>query len=91
MARRMQDEGMGIIQIRDVPDDVQEELARRARAAEQSLQQYMRALVISQARRPDVARIWARAGERARREGSVYDLTEAVEDLRALRQGDHVP
>ena len=33
---------MATIQIRDIPDDVHEELQRRARAAGQSLQAYMR-------------------------------------------------
>jgi hypothetical protein len=82
----MQDEGMAIIQIRDVPDEVQAEFARRAKASQQSLQQYMRSLLIAQARRPEASEIWARAGERARREGSAYDLADAVDDVRAVRE-----
>jgi plasmid stability protein len=38
------------IQIRDVPDDVHEELQRRAREAGQSLQAYMREQITSSAR-----------------------------------------
>jgi hypothetical protein len=83
-------EGMAIIQIRDVPDDVQAELVRRAREAQQSLQQYMRSLLIAQTRRPDASQIWSRVAERARREGGVYELADAVEDVRAIRDEDRV-
>ncbi len=85
----MQNEGMAIIQIRDVPDDVQAELVRRAKASQQSLQQYMRSLVIAQARRPDASQVWTRAGERARRQHGVYELADAVNDVRAMREEDH--
>jgi hypothetical protein len=86
----MQDEGMVIMQVRDVPDEVQAELVRRAKASQQSLQQYMRNLLIAQVRRPDASEIWARAGERARQEGSVYDLADAVDDVRAIREEDRL-
>ena len=38
------------IQIRDVPDDIHEELQRQARAAGQSLQAFMRDRIISDSR-----------------------------------------
>ena len=41
---------MATIQIRDVPDDVHEELQRRAREAGQSLQAYMREQITTTAR-----------------------------------------
>jgi plasmid stability protein len=84
----MQSEGMGIIQIRDVPDDVQAELVRRAKASQQSLQQYMRNLVIAQTRRPDISQIWARVEERVEREGTRYEQADAVDDVRQLRAED---
>jgi hypothetical protein len=79
---------MGIIQVRDVPDDVQAELVRRAKGAGQSLQQYLRGLLIAQARRADVAAVWAEIGERATRSAATYSLDEAAEDIRAMRDED---
>jgi plasmid stability protein len=76
---------MAIIQVRDVPDDVQGELARRAREAGQSLQQYLRTLLIRQARRPDPAEFWAEVGERARADRTSYELSDAVEDVQSMR------
>lgn len=43
--------GMATIQIRDIPDDVYETIRRRAKAAGQSIQAYMRQRVIEDARR----------------------------------------
>jgi hypothetical protein len=76
---------MSIIQVRDVPDDVQTELVRRARDAGQSLQQYLRSLLIAQARRPDPASVWAAIGERARASGAAYSPQEAAADIREIR------
>jgi plasmid stability protein len=84
----MQTACMATIQVRDVPDDVQAELVRRAKAAHQSLQQYLRGLLVRQARRPDPATFWAEVGERVRGGDSSYQLAEAVEDVHALRAGD---
>lgn len=42
---------MATIQVRDLPDDVAETFRRRAAAAGQSLQSYMREQLIEQARR----------------------------------------
>ena len=42
---------MATIQIRDVPDDVYENIRRRAKAGGQSIQAYMREQIIDQARR----------------------------------------
>ncbi len=41
---------MATIQVRDIPDDVHEELQRRARESGQSLQAYMRQWVVEMAR-----------------------------------------
>ena len=81
----MQNAFMSIMQIRDVPEDVQAEFVRRAKDAHQSLQQYMRALLIAQARRPDTSEVWARLEQRVRNAGGSYELSDAVDDVRRLR------
>lgn len=79
---------MAIIQVRDVPDDVQAEFVRRAKSAGQSLQQYLRTLLITQAGRPDPESVWASIGERARASGVVYSPQEAAADIREIRDED---
>jgi plasmid stability protein len=49
---------MPAVQIKDVPDDVHEVLRRRARAAGQSLQEYLRSALIAQARQPTLQEIF---------------------------------
>ena len=49
---------MPAVQIKDVPDDVHEVLRRRARAAGQSLQEYLRSTLIAQARQPTLQEIF---------------------------------
>jgi hypothetical protein len=77
---------MKTMQIRDVPDEVRDEFARRALAARQSLQQYMLGLLIAEARRQDVAGIWARAEKRARLAGSEYGFADVTSDVREFRE-----
>jgi plasmid stability protein len=81
----MQNACMAIIQVRDVPDDVHAELTRRADEAHQSLQQYLRTLLVRQARRPDPVTFWSSVEDRLDKESSSYELDEAVADMRALR------
>jgi plasmid stability protein len=50
---------MATIQVRDLPDDVAETYRRRAEAAGQSLQTYMREQLIRGARRRDKAEVIA--------------------------------
>lgn len=50
---------MATIQVRDLPDDVAETYRRRAEAAGQSLQTYMRDQLIKGARRRDKAEVMA--------------------------------
>jgi hypothetical protein len=76
---------MATVQVRDVPDDALAELVRRAREAGQSLQQHLRGLLITQARRTDTATFWADLGRRARAGGGFYELQDAADDVRALR------
>jgi plasmid stability protein len=84
----MQNTCMAIIQVRDVPDDVQAELVRRAKAAGQSLQQYLRAMLVTQARRPEPSEFWSDVGRRAHESGASYELAEAADDVRAMRERD---
>ena len=52
------------ITIRNVPDDVRDELASRASLAGRSLQEHLRAELIALARRPSVEALVARVRER---------------------------
>jgi plasmid stability protein len=58
------------ITIRNVPDDVRDELASRASLAGQSLQEHLRAELITLARRPSVEVLLSRVQERKARTGS---------------------
>jgi len=69
------------ITIHDVPDEVCEELADRAALTGHSLQEYLRALVVDLAGRPD-AEAWV-AKVRARKSAS--DRTMGVDQILALR------
>ncbi len=56
---------MGVaITIRDVPDDVRDELAARAARAGKSLQEYLRGMLVDSAARPPVDDVIARARAR---------------------------
>ena len=56
--------------IRDVPDDVRDELAARAGSTGRSLQEYLRAALIGLASRPDPDALLARVRDRKRLTGS---------------------
>jgi plasmid stability protein len=58
------------ITIRDVPDDVRDELAARAARTGHSLQQFLRAELIELARRPSIEDVLARARARTEATGS---------------------
>lgn len=73
-----------VLQIRHVPLDVHTVLRRRAAEAGKSLQEYMLAMLIAQARRPTLAEALDRIGGRA---GGRLSLREATEQLRAERDG----
>lgn len=56
---------MGVaITVRDVPDEVRDELAARAARAGQSLQEYLRAMLLDATSRPAVGDVIARARAR---------------------------
>lgn len=61
---------MTSITIRDVPEDVRDELAARARLSGRSLQEYLRAELEELARRPHPDVLLAQARERTRQTGT---------------------
>lgn len=58
------------ITVRDVPDSVRDELAARAARSGQSMQEYLRSVLIEKASRPSAADTIARARERVTATGS---------------------
>ena len=78
---------MATIQIRDVPDDVYETIRRRAQANGQSIQMYMRQLVIEQARRRSKAEALAAVQAAMAAESSpgttVESILESLDETRA--------
>lgn len=69
---------MTSITIRDVPDEVRDELAARARLSGRSLQEYLRAELSELARRPDPDLLMAQARERSGRTGSRLSATQIL-------------
>lgn len=76
---------MPLIQIRDVPEEVRDELARRAAASGKSMQSYLLAELVKLAERPSMADIVARAQERAKATGSTVTMQDAVDAVQAER------
>ncbi|GAB94232.1 hypothetical protein KILIM_004_00210 [Kineosphaera limosa NBRC 100340] len=65
---------MGVaMTVRDVPEPVRDELAARAARAGQSLQEYLRTMLVRSASRPDVDDVIARARARVATTGSRVD------------------
>lgn len=79
----MQNACMTSITIRDVPDEVRDELAARARSSGRSLQEYLKAQLVELANRPDPAALIEQARERTIRTGSRLDAD------RILAHRDH--
>ncbi|MBV9817218.1 MAG: hypothetical protein JOZ07_02565 [Solirubrobacterales bacterium] len=74
------------ITIRDVPDDVRDELAARAARAGQSLQEYLRGMLVASTARPSVDDVIARARARVRTTGSRLDVETILEARDADRR-----
>jgi plasmid stability protein len=72
------------ITVRDVPDEVRDELAARAARAGKSLQEYLRGMLIDSAARPPVGDAIARARARVDATGSRAD----AESILAARDAD---
>lgn len=73
---------MPSIQIEDVPVETHAILRRRARAAHQSLQEYLRSRLIEEAGSPTLEEVLDRAG---RVDGGSAPISAVVEALRADR------
>lgn len=76
---------MPSIQIKDVPTDTHAVLRRRALAAHQSLQEYLRARLIEEAGSPTVDEVLDRAGGRAGGSAPFDAVTEALREDRDRR------
>lgn len=72
------------VTVRDVPDHVRDELAARAAAAGQSLQEYLRGQLTALASRPSPDQLWDRVAHRIRTTGTRLPAEVIVE----LRDGD---
>jgi plasmid stability protein len=72
------------ITVRDVPDAVRDELAARAARAGQSLQEYLRAMLVEATARPPVGDVIARARARVDATGARV----AAEAILAARDAD---
>jgi antitoxin FitA len=81
----MHNECVALIQIRDVPEGVRDELARKAAAAGQSMQSYLLGELTKLAERPSMAEIVRRAQARAKASGSTVTMEDAVAEIRAAR------
>jgi plasmid stability protein len=74
--------GMPSVQVKDVPADVHATLRRRAAIAGQSLQEYLLARLVDEARSPTLDEILTRAEQRT---GGRADLASAASAVRADR------
>lgn len=72
------------ITVRDVPDQVRDELAARAARAGMSLQEYLRGMLVQSATRPAVDDLIARARSRVETTGSRVH----AESILAARDAD---
>jgi hypothetical protein len=75
---------MPSIQIKDVPSETHAVLVRRAAAAHQSLQKYLRSRLIAEAASPSMQEVLDRA---ARRKGIALTTDEVSELVRSTRAG----
>jgi plasmid stability protein len=76
---------MGVaITVREVPDEVRDELAARAARAGKSLQEYLRGMLLDAAARPPVEDVIARARARVEATGLRID----AESILAARDAD---
>jgi len=76
---------MPSIQIKDVPEQAHAVLRQRAAAAHQSLQEYLRSLLIAEASQPSLDEVLDRAGGRSGGSVPLKTAVAAVRDDRARR------
>lgn len=77
---------MVAITVRDVPAEARDELASRAARAGQSLQEYVRGLLVATAAKPSVDDVIARARARVAATGSRVDADAILEARDADRR-----
>ena len=66
------------VTVRDVPDQVRDELAARAARAGKSLQEYLRGMLVESASRPAVEDVIARARSRVEATGARVDAVSIL-------------
>jgi hypothetical protein len=71
--------------IRDIPDDVRDELAARAARSGRSLQEYMRGVIVDFAHRPNAADVLLQIREHARTLPPI-SIDDILDDLHADRR-----
>lgn len=76
---------MPAVQIKDVPADVHEVLRKRARAAGQSLQEYLRSTLIAQAQQPTLQEIFDEVEHDPAPSSAPLETTTAL--VREVRDG----
>ena len=76
---------MTSITVRNVPDDVRDELAARAARAGRSLQEHLRTELIELARRPSVDELLTRARKRTSQTGTRLPAAAILEHRNADR------
>lgn len=69
---------MVAVTVRDVPDEVRDELASRAARAGQSLQEYLRGVLVAAAEKPSVDDVLARARARVTATGVRVDVAATL-------------
>jgi plasmid stability protein len=74
------------ITVRDVPDEVRDELAARAARSGRSLQEYVRAMLVEAAARRPVEDVIARARQRVESTGSRLDGAAIIQARDADRR-----
>ena len=77
---------MASVTIRDVPDETRDELAARAAVTGRSLQEYLRAQLITLAGRPNVEVLLAQIAERKARTGSELPVDKILRHRDADRR-----
>ena len=73
---------MTSVQIKNVPEETHRVLKRRAAAAHQSLQEYLRSRLIEEASRPTMGEVLARVEERSGSSVTFEDVVDIVRNDR---------
>jgi len=79
---------MVAIQIRDVPDELHEELVSRAEEAGQSLSRYLLGVLRESVRGRDNAEVFARAAARTGKKPPPGDGAKVIREMRDAAAGD---